>query len=45
MPFLDRVNKAQAQRATAGFHCHQLQFLFARCDSQSKKLSAFLNGR
>jgi hypothetical protein len=45
MPFLDWVNKAQAQRATADVRCHLLQFLSAHGDSQSKKLIASFHGR
>jgi len=45
MPFLDWVNKAQAQRTTADAPFHLLQFQSAHGDSQSKKLIASFHGR
>jgi hypothetical protein len=45
MPFLDWVNKAQAQRTTAAFRCHLPQFLPAHGESQSIQLIASVHGR
>jgi hypothetical protein len=45
MPFLDWVNTAQAQHATANVRCHLPQFLSTHGDSQSKKLIASRHGR
>jgi hypothetical protein len=44
MPFLDWVNKAQAQRTTADVPYHLLQVQSAHGAPQSRKLIASFNG-
>ena len=44
MPFLDWVNKAQAQRTTADVPSHQFQFQLAVGNGQSMTLIASIHG-